>query len=218
MGLKYSIVACAAVAAASLASAQAQAAGLQNGSFEEILDDWTTNPSLFQTPGVWQHLDENGLPDKQYDPVDGFLLGVLQAGDGDVEVTITQTFTTKGGHFSGSAAFLAEDFADYNDYGFVQLIHGADVFTLFSKDVVGVGSYGYTPWTGFAKELEAGTWTFKAGIVNAEDRFNPSFLLLDALRLAEVPEPSAWALMIAGFGLTGAALRRRYCVRPVSKA
>ncbi|THD64539.1 MAG: PEP-CTERM sorting domain-containing protein [Phenylobacterium sp.] len=24
-----------------------------------------------------------------------------------------------------------------------------------------------------------------------------------------VPEPSAWALMIAGFGLTGAALRRR---------
>ncbi len=30
-----------------------------------------------------------------------------------------------------------------------------------------------------------------------------------AITGAEVPEPAAWALMIAGFGLTGAALRRR---------
>ena len=32
---------------------------------------------------------------------------------------------------------------------------------------------------------------------------------LDITRLADVPEPAAWALMIAGFGLTGAAMRRR---------
>ena len=30
-----------------------------------------------------------------------------------------------------------------------------------------------------------------------------------SVRIAYVPEPASWALMIAGFGLTGAALRRR---------
>lgn len=32
---------------------------------------------------------------------------------------------------------------------------------------------------------------------------------LDSITLAPVPEPASWALMIAGFGLSGAALRRR---------
>jgi len=32
---------------------------------------------------------------------------------------------------------------------------------------------------------------------------------LDNVRLAAVPEPASWALMISGFGLAGAALRRR---------
>ena len=32
---------------------------------------------------------------------------------------------------------------------------------------------------------------------------------VQVLREAAVPEPASWALMIAGFGLTGAALRRR---------
>jgi hypothetical protein len=33
--------------------------------------------------------------------------------------------------------------------------------------------------------------------------------LLDNLSAAVVPEPASWAMMIAGFGLTGAAMRRR---------
>lgn len=32
---------------------------------------------------------------------------------------------------------------------------------------------------------------------------------LDITRLADVPEPAAWLMMIAGFGLTGLAVRRR---------
>ena len=45
--------------------------------------------------------------------------------------------------------------------------------------------------------------------MNASDEFNPSFLLVDDFHMDLVPEPSTWALMIAGFGLAGAALRRR---------
>ncbi|WP_293374890.1 trypsin-like serine protease [Phenylobacterium sp. SCN 70-31] len=37
----------------------------------------------------------------------------------------------------------------------------------------------------------------------------PLFLHADFIRSAMVPEPSAWALMIGGFGLAGAGLRRR---------
>ena len=38
----------------------------------------------------------------------------------------------------------------------------------------------------------------------------PSFWLLDKVSLtAAVPEPASWAMMIAGFGLAGAAARRR---------
>ena len=208
MGLK-SMIACAAVAAATLSSAPAQAAELFNGSFEDILTNWAADPSLFQTPGEFEHRDENGTADKKYTPVDGVLLGVIQAGAGDFEVLIAQTFTTKGGTFSGSAAFLAEDFLDYNDFGFVRLRHGADVIELFASDVAAVGAFGFTEWTGFSTQLAAGTYTLEAGVVNATDEFNPSFLLVDDFRMKAVPEPSTWALMIAGFGLAGAALRRR---------
>jgi hypothetical protein len=220
MGSKFWMIASAAVAAAALLGAPAaHAAAILNGSFEAVVDDWAADPSKFQTPGVFQHRDAGDMPDKQYDPVHGFRLGVLQAGAGDTEILIRQTFNTRGGLFSGAAAFLAEDDVAYNDYGFVRLIRGADVFTLFSADIQSVGPYGYTEWTPFTMLLAGGEWTLEAGVVNAVDGFNPSFLLVDDFRVAEVPEPATWALMIGGFALAGAALRRqRYSARAPSKA
>jgi hypothetical protein len=37
----------------------------------------------------------------------------------------------------------------------------------------------------------------------------PSYFLLDNISVTTVPEPASWALMIAGFGMIGAAMRRR---------
>jgi hypothetical protein len=40
-------------------------------------------------------------------------------------------------------------------------------------------------------------------------------VLIDNLTyVAAVPEPTTWALMLVGFGLTGAAMRRRASQRP----
>ena len=43
------------------------------------------------------------------------------------------------------------------------------------------------------------------------DSFDPHFTAV----AAAVPEPAAWLFLIAGFGLTGAALRRRGALRPL---
>ena len=37
----------------------------------------------------------------------------------------------------------------------------------------------------------------------------PPFSLLDNVVVSDVPEPSTWAMLIAGFGLVGVAARRR---------
>ena len=48
--------------------------------------------------------------------------------------------------------------------------------------------------------------------VFTQQAFNTSFLIpaeITGLDFSTVPEPAAWAMLIAGFGLTGAAMRRR---------
>ena len=55
----------------------------------------------------------------------------------------------------------------------------------------------------------SGTWT-TAGIVNGGGNIpGLSHLVFFGTRTPVVPEPSAWALMILGFGAVGAAMRRR---------
>lgn len=52
-------------------------------------------------------------------------------------------------------------------------------------------------------EAPVGAATPSRGSGSARDRDEPS---------GPVPEPASWAMMIAGFGLTGAMLRRRRAV------
>ena len=71
-------------------------------------------------------------------------------------------------------------------------------------------SVGGANWSSFGEDanralyvVDYGGRIFKLGTV-AVRQLEPV-----AVSLAAVPEPASWALMIAGFGLTGAAMRRR---------
>ncbi|WP_293480051.1 PEPxxWA-CTERM sorting domain-containing protein, partial [Phenylobacterium sp.] len=69
-----------------------------------------------------------------------------------------------------------------------------------------------TPWTHFVLEArlvtDATIGVFVADPVNGPPGDNQG-MLLDNVRFTAAPEPGVWALMIAGFGLAGARLRRR---------
>ena len=222
MRLKSSIIACAALSAALLGASSAQAAQLLNGSFEDVLDDWTANPMLVSIPLVFNHRDAFGVVDATFLPIEGMRMGALMANqpddaqDGDPPeppTTVMQTFTTDGGWFSGWAAFLAQDALPYNDYGFVRIYNTTSDINLFQSNVQTVGGYGYTPWTRFQTWLDAGEYTIEAGVGNGFDAFSPSYLLLDNFAVTTgVPEPATWAMTILGFFGLGGMIRRRRAV------
>lgn len=71
----------------------------------------------------------------------------------------------------------------------------SDTFTLTQPEEFFYNNTYVTP--GFK-----GHWDFAGGVVTLDGKVVP------------VPEPGAWALLIAGFGLVGAALRRGRAMRP----
>jgi len=71
--------------------------------------------------------------------------------------------------------------------------------------LVSVTSYGLTFGTGFGD--------FRAGLNSSWGEFNgfvPLYIHKDFINgaLASVPEPASWAMMLAGFGMIGGAVRR----------
>lgn len=227
MRLRAVMAAGALAATVSLAPACVQAAELMNGSFEDILASWVADPALVAiSPEIYHH-DQTGAPDKLFKPVDGDVLAVMVANQpadalpDDAPAApnlMSQTFTTDGGWLSGWAAFLDED-GLYNDFAFVRVYNDDVDFQLFQSDAFSVAPLGYTPWTRFYRQLGAGTYTLQAGIGNATDNFETSYLLLDSFAVtATIPEPASWAMMILGFFGLGAALRRRQSGLACAKA
>ncbi len=53
-------------------------------------------------------------------------------------------------------------------------------------------------------------WMISAGLANSPDNYTDAFKFDDlTVYYADIPEPETWAMMIAGFGFVGAAVRRR---------
>lgn len=198
--------------AATLAlSAQAQAATLVNAGFEAGLTGWTASNGLVDV--VTSTGDALAQP---YAPQEGQAFARLTAGEpDDVFTELSQTFTVNAAfRISGSAAFLAFDYLPYDDVALIHVFGPSGTRVLFTSSVATVGDYGASGWRTFESDvLAAGTYTLVAGVSDAFEPGGSSQLLLDAIQVRSVgtvvPEPSAWALMIAGFGGVGAALRRR---------
>jgi PEP-CTERM motif len=77
------------------------------------------------------------------------------------------------------------------------------------------------PWTAqtadFAVNLLAGTsytLTFQGLVTDTDQTSFIDGVSFDIAPLSAVPEPASWALMIAGFGLVGSAMRRRPSATP----
>lgn len=190
----------------------AVAATLQNGGFETgDLTGWST----LGWPGV--HVVDHyssWAGDAEYVPVEGAKFALINTATPQVTEGIYQYIDFDGEQtLSGTAAFATNDFAPFNPFAYVRLYRNQyEYYTLFSASLADVGSFGYTPWTTFSVLPQAGRYRLEAYIYDpSSDAELGSSLLLDALavRPLTVPEPATWALMMIGFGLAGAALRRR---------
>ena len=140
----------------------------------------------------------------------------FSAGD-IVRYTITlggnQRTADSDGFFLG---FSFDDSTSLVDYGYNFANLGGNDQIVYSGTTRGIstsfalaGNQSFGSYSLFFKAGDAGTLNFFTGTGSA-DNVGP---LLDKVTLSiasgAVPEPAAWAMMLAGFGLVGTAMRRR---------
>lgn len=184
--------------------------GALNGSFTLVnLDD----PSL-TVFGSGYHLDDSGpaavLAGLGLDSV-GFNAAVA-SGQNFQTPTNRDWLILYGAHFGGQIAFNFTTevngvgaLTDYEDGGRIRLFSGPNLTgSLLGEGTYGPGSFGGITSTigirsvqitcDFNGDLACGAYDLQFGTFAAP---------------AAVPEPSAWALMILGFGIVGGMARRR---------
>jgi hypothetical protein len=212
-----------AIVALALSGSAAQAAGIINGGFEDAsIAPWTVGPG-----GTVTAINSFSAPDGAkvalitFDAYfDGGATSLSQTFEADAEGLFDYAF--KAGR--------AEGIGPFNDVGltFAARIDGA----LLSSALPSFDGSGgnYTQFTQLLSSysgstfLTQGSHTLTFEFSRAGTGFGRSpYFLLDGVSVtaqaapdpgpgAAVPEPATWALMIAGFGLAGASLRRRRAV------
>jgi hypothetical protein len=132
-------------------------------------------------------------------PTDGSFhgaFGSIDPGGGGV----VQSITTVAGQSYTLTFDLAYLGGNPNGYG----IFWDGGFDSTEFDVTGFD------YTSFSRTLIATSNSTQVGFIFYSD---PNFFLLDNISVTEatgaIPEPASWAMLIAGFGLVGAAQRRR---------
>ncbi|KTT69375.1 PEPxxWA-CTERM sorting domain-containing protein [Sphingomonas endophytica] len=87
--------------------------------------------------------------------------------------------------------------------------------TTKSTDTVKLGPKGFSGWQKGSLQFTAtGASQTLSFLAQGTPNGLPPSLLLDNVQMAAVPEPATWLTMILGFGVVGAAMRRRKVARP----
>jgi hypothetical protein len=154
------------------------------------------------TPGPGMITSKNSFAYNAGDTVTlSFLLGGAQRGSVSDDASVSLTF----GATSAVQSLVGTGLFSFVSFGATNL----STFTAVQAALA-----GNTPYTASSLSfvaVNAGSLGFSFGS-NSHDNVGP---LLDDVQLdigGAVPEPATWALMIGGFGMAGAALRRRRAV------
>jgi len=123
---------------------------------------------------------------------------------------LRQSFTVNAGDtlffdwMLASVDFLSPDFA-------FAVIAGQFTRLGDTSDIVVIDNgIGYTAPATFSHIFAlGGEITLAFGVVDVLDHNGSSALLVDNMRIAPVPEPETWAMLLAGLGLIGLLARRR---------
>jgi hypothetical protein len=152
------------------------------------------------------------------DVATGDFVGSAYSGQG-VTFFGVQTTTGFGETSQPNLAYNAASFAGFNVSGGFTAVSLTDgVFDAASLDFYsganGTGSLlGSLSLTGSPSGFSAQSLDFSGTAFSALFNGNPGTVGIDDLNLqSAAPEPAEWALMLGGFGLAGAALRRRKAV------
>jgi hypothetical protein len=192
-----------------------------DGSFENGLSGWTTSGSG-TTPGIGiTTLTTGGANTTGYgDDVPNFD-GTHAAFfvDDNANENLSQLVSLVGGQqYLLSFALFATVSGDANPFGF-RLVDSLGSDIISSQGNHSMGNPGdqvpVGQWTTYSYAFSAPTTSNYLLNFNFLSSLTPSKdVLLDAVNISPVtvsaaPEPASWALMIAGFGVAGGALRRR---------
>jgi hypothetical protein len=184
-----------AAAAALAIAAPASAANLvsnggfeiNGGSFSDSFADWnlSDNFAFFPSTGIGAVVPYEG---------DWF----ASTGCAPDYCSISQTIATQPGQ-SYTLSFAFNPGANVET-------GGASTLVFFGGDQIGpdigVGPLGWTVYSYTVTGSGLDTLTFSS-------IQSPAFNGIDSVSLVGVPEPASWAMLISGFGLVGAAARRR---------
>lgn len=210
------------VTVALLAAGPAAASNLvTNGSFESGLDGWTVIGSESQgyPPVAITYGEAVPYPDGAFgeavppdnavslslDPVGtraAYFVSDFSAGQGLQQ----SVFLNPGKYNIGFSYYApANGYANGNDARFSGTVGGV---TLVNALVSAGPSTTWLNFTGLANIVAAGN--YDVAFVFDTNGFPAKDVVIDRVYIqAAVPEPQSWAMLIAGFGLIGAAARRR---------
>lgn len=218
------LIAAAALCVAGAAPAFAQSTTFTNGDFSAGLSGWDTlgdvsvsnaGRAVLTTAyldGDFVEGDElfnlSGSSAAWVDEVESFagLTSGVLGSDATEGSVLLQSFTVSAGdsislEFWFGLATQETNAADYNDFAFVA-VNGEVQQVVSLTDASRSGQFSFQFLTGGTAELAF-------GVVDVGDTAGVSYFIVDNVNVTAVPEPSSYAMLLAGMAIMGSVAARR---------